>query len=151
MCSLYLIEDGGLAASAAVNVHGHVAVEERDDTSIRVPSEDIGVEELFPSLDDLLADGVITPEIDAMVAAAAVQGVRASNICGAGGGGCMVTVAEPEDVPSVKRALVEAGASLLPDACGPSGPLRIVPDGLGMEMVDRMGALIGLPQLQAGS
>jgi D-glycero-alpha-D-manno-heptose-7-phosphate kinase len=61
-----------------------------------------------------LAEGVTTPEIDAMVAAAKGQGARASKLCGAGGGGCMITYAEPEHLPAVKQALVNAGATLMP-------------------------------------
>jgi D-glycero-alpha-D-manno-heptose-7-phosphate kinase len=62
----------------------------------------------------MLAEGVTTPEVDAMIAAAAAHGARASKLCGAGGGGCMITYAEPQDVPAVKQALAEAGAKLLP-------------------------------------
>jgi D-glycero-alpha-D-manno-heptose-7-phosphate kinase len=61
-----------------------------------------------------LAEGVTTPEVDALIAVAAGRGARASKLCGAGGGGCMITYAEPEHVPAVKRALAEAGATLLP-------------------------------------
>jgi D-glycero-alpha-D-manno-heptose-7-phosphate kinase len=61
-----------------------------------------------------LAQGVTTPEIDAMIAAAEAKGARASKLCGAGGGGCMITYAEPEDVPAVSATLVDAGATLMP-------------------------------------
>jgi len=60
-----------------------------------------------------LAEGVTTPEIDAMVAAARDAGALASKICGAGGGGCMITLAEPADVPAVRRALTSAGAQVM--------------------------------------
>jgi len=69
-----------------------------------------------------LAAGVTTPEIDALIAAARAKGARASKLCGAGGGGCMITYAEPEDVPAVKEALADAGATLM--------PFRIVADGI---------------------
>ena len=69
-----------------------------------------------------LADGVTTPEIDRMIAAAAAKGARASKLCGAGGGGCMITYAEPEDRPAVRQALVNAGATLM--------PFQIVPEGV---------------------
>jgi D-glycero-alpha-D-manno-heptose-7-phosphate kinase len=62
----------------------------------------------------VLAEGVTTPEVDAMIAAAKARGARASKLCGAGGGGCMITYAEPQDVPAVKQALTEAGATVLP-------------------------------------
>jgi D-glycero-alpha-D-manno-heptose-7-phosphate kinase len=60
-----------------------------------------------------LAEGVTTPEVEAIMAAAAQAGARASKICGAGGGGCMITTAEPDDVPAVRAALVRAGARVL--------------------------------------
>jgi D-glycero-alpha-D-manno-heptose-7-phosphate kinase len=69
-----------------------------------------------------LADGVTTPEIDRMIAAAAAKGARASKLCGAGGGGCMITYAEPEDRPAVRQALTNAGATVM--------PFRIVPEGI---------------------
>jgi len=71
-----------------------------------------------------LASGVTTPEIDAMIAAAEARGARASKLCGAGGGGCMITYAEPEDVPAVKEALADAGATVM--------PFHIVSDGIRM-------------------
>ncbi|MCK4451507.1 MAG: hypothetical protein KAX26_13040, partial [Anaerolineae bacterium] len=69
-----------------------------------------------------------TPEIDAMIAAAEARGARASKLCGAGGGGCMITYAEPENVPAVREALVNAGATLM--------PFRIVPEGIRLEIRD---------------
>jgi len=75
-----------------------------------------------------LAEGVTTPEIDAMIAAAEAKGARASKLCGAGGGGCMITYAEPENVPAVREALVEAGATLM--------PFHIVPEGIRLEIRD---------------
>lgn len=73
-----------------------------------------------------LAKGVTTPEIDAMIAAAAAQGARASKLCGAGGGGCMITYAEPGNVPAVREALANAGATLM--------PFRIVSEGIRLEI-----------------
>ncbi len=75
-----------------------------------------------------LAEGVTTPEIDAMIAAAEARGARASKLCGAGGGGCMITYAEPENMPAVREALVNAGATLM--------PFRIVPEGIRLEIRD---------------
>jgi D-glycero-alpha-D-manno-heptose-7-phosphate kinase len=82
----------------------------------------------------LLADGVTTPEIDRMIAAAAEKGARASKICGAGGGGCMITYAEPEHMAAVREALVAAGATLLPDTAVVGQPFAIVSEGLQMEV-----------------
>ncbi len=74
-----------------------------------------------------LAEGVSTPEIERLMDAAARAGAQASKICGAGGGGCMITVAEPEDVPRVKKALARAGAQIL--------PARLVESGLQLEVI----------------
>jgi D-glycero-alpha-D-manno-heptose-7-phosphate kinase len=71
-----------------------------------------------------LAEGVTTTEIDAMIGAAKAKGARASKLCGAGGGGCMITYAEPEDIPAVRKALADAGATLI--------PLRILREGIQM-------------------
>ena len=71
-----------------------------------------------------LAEGVTTPEINDMIAAAEEAGARASKLCGAGGGGCMITYAEPERVPAVKQALTLAGATVM--------PFRIVQKGIRM-------------------
>ena len=74
----------------------------------------------------VLAEGVTTLEVDAMIAAARAKGARASKLCGAGGGGCMITYAEPDDVPAVKEALVETGATLM--------PFQIVLEGISLQI-----------------
>ena len=61
-----------------------------------------------------LAPVVTTPRINAIMAAAADAGALASKICGAGGGGCMITVAEPSDIPAVRQALSSVGARVMP-------------------------------------
>ncbi len=61
-----------------------------------------------------LAAGVSTPRIDAMMHAAGSAGALASKICGAGGGGCMITLAPPRKRTAVEAALVAAGGRLLP-------------------------------------
>jgi D-glycero-alpha-D-manno-heptose-7-phosphate kinase len=61
-----------------------------------------------------LARGVTTPRIDRMVSAAQQAGALASKICGAGGGGCMITVAKPENRAAVEAALTKAGAKVMP-------------------------------------
>ncbi len=60
-----------------------------------------------------LAPGVTTPMIEALIAAASAVGARAAKVCGAGGGGCVICLADPEDVPAVSRALVAGGARVL--------------------------------------
>jgi D-glycero-alpha-D-manno-heptose-7-phosphate kinase len=73
-----------------------------------------------------LAEGVSTPEIDDMMAAASAAGARASKLCGAGGGGCMITYAEPEHIARVAAALQDARATLM--------PFQILKSGLRMEV-----------------
>lgn len=60
-----------------------------------------------------LAEGVTTPEIDSMVSAAKDVGALASKICGAGGGGCLVTLCPPERREAVRLALRDSGGQLL--------------------------------------
>lgn len=68
-----------------------------------------------------LAEGVTTPEIDQMIAAAARAGAMASKICGAGGGGCLLTLAPPAAREAVTRALNEAGAKVMDVKLDPQG------------------------------
>ena len=60
-----------------------------------------------------LAPGVTTPEIDAMLAAAAGAGSLGGKVCGAGGGGCLFCFSEPADIPKIRQALHESGARVL--------------------------------------
>jgi len=61
-----------------------------------------------------LAEGVTTPEIDRMMAAARDAGAFASKLCGAGGGGCMVSFAAEGREDAVREALVDSGATHIP-------------------------------------
>jgi D-glycero-alpha-D-manno-heptose-7-phosphate kinase len=49
-----------------------------------------------------------------MVKAAKEAGASASKICGAGGGGCMISVAPLEQRTAVEAALTKAGATVMP-------------------------------------
>jgi D-glycero-alpha-D-manno-heptose-7-phosphate kinase len=60
-----------------------------------------------------LAPGVTTPAIDALIRGASAAGARAAKVCGAGGGGCLFCLADPEAVPAVRHALSSAGARIL--------------------------------------
>ena len=60
-----------------------------------------------------LAPGVTTERIDALFRRAFDAGAAAGKVCGAGGGGCIVFLAEPDATDSVKRTLKNAGAELL--------------------------------------
>lgn len=61
-----------------------------------------------------LAPGITTHSIDAIMASASEAGALASKVCGAGGGGCMITVAPPERREMVQAAITEAGGTVLP-------------------------------------
>jgi D-glycero-alpha-D-manno-heptose-7-phosphate kinase len=60
-----------------------------------------------------LAPGVTTPAIDAMLAAAREAGAAGGKVCGAGGGGCLFCIGEPEAVPAIRAALAANGARVL--------------------------------------
>jgi D-glycero-alpha-D-manno-heptose-7-phosphate kinase len=60
-----------------------------------------------------LADGVSTPQIEKVMNAAKEAGAAASKICGAGGGGAMITYADPSRRAAVEEALTAAGAQVL--------------------------------------
>lgn len=61
-----------------------------------------------------LAPGISTPRIDRIVSAATTAGAAANKVCGAGGGGCMVTLVPDGKRPAVERAISEAGGKVLP-------------------------------------
>ncbi len=61
-----------------------------------------------------LADGVSTAALDRLIAAAEGAGAVASKVCGAGGGGCMLTVVRKETKVAVAAALTAHGATVLP-------------------------------------
>ncbi len=61
---------------------------------------------------DLLATlGVSSPELDRLVAAARAAGARGAKLSGAGWGGNMLALVEPEQAPAVAAALRAAGAT----------------------------------------
>jgi D-glycero-alpha-D-manno-heptose-7-phosphate kinase len=60
-----------------------------------------------------LAPGVTTPAIDAMLDAARRAGAMAGKVCGAGGGGCLFCIADPDRTGAVRDALAAAGARVL--------------------------------------
>jgi len=59
------------------------------------------------------AEGVTTPKIDEMIEAAKKNGALTSKLCGAGGGGCMITYTEPDNRKKVINALQAHGAKLM--------------------------------------
>jgi D-glycero-alpha-D-manno-heptose-7-phosphate kinase len=62
----------------------------------------------------MLAPGVSTPRIESIMAAASAAGALASKICGAGGGGCMMTLVAPPRRHAVERAVIDAGGEIIP-------------------------------------
>lgn len=61
-----------------------------------------------------LAQGVSTPTIDAIMLAARQSGAIASKICGAGGGGCMISMVKPKRRSSVEKAITDSGGRIIP-------------------------------------
>jgi D-glycero-alpha-D-manno-heptose-7-phosphate kinase len=61
-----------------------------------------------------LADGVSTGRIESIMEAAKEAGAWSSKICGAGGGGCMITMADPEHRGVVETAIQSTGGTLIP-------------------------------------
>ncbi len=57
---------------------------------------------------------ISTPRIDNVISSARRQGALAGKVCGAGGGGCVTLVIDPESRARVEAAVVAAGATLLP-------------------------------------
>ncbi len=61
-----------------------------------------------------LAPGVSTPEIEALLGRAWEAGAVAGKVCGAGGGGCIMCLSEPDRRAAVSDTLTRAGATVLP-------------------------------------
>jgi len=60
------------------------------------------------------APGISTPMIEKLVAVALRQGALAAKVCGAGGGGCVVFLTEPENRDHVSAAIRSYGGQVLP-------------------------------------
>lgn len=61
-----------------------------------------------------LADGVTNEKIDNIINNASKAGAYASKICGAGGGGCMITIAPPSVRNKVEDSIIKSGGRILP-------------------------------------
>lgn len=72
-----------------------------------------------------LAPGVSTPRIEELMDAANSAGALANKICGAGGGGCMITLAEPHRRSAIERALAAHGGDVVPYAIDFDGAVAI--------------------------
>lgn len=73
-----------------------------------------------------LAEGVATRDIDRAIAIARKAGALASKVCGAGGGGCVVSVVPSGRKGTIQRALAREGFQVL--------PFRIARQGLRLRM-----------------
>ena len=62
-----------------------------------------------------------TPDIDSLLDHARAAGATAGKVCGAGGGGCLFCLVEPERAAAVAAALRHGGAEVLPFAIEPEG------------------------------
>ena len=71
-----------------------------------------------------LAPNVTTPAIDALIARGLAAGANGAKVCGAGGGGCILLLADPAAVGAVRESLAAAGARLLDAAIDTEG-LRV--------------------------
>ena len=71
-----------------------------------------------------LAPGVTTPAIDRLISRAVSAGALAAKVCGAGGGGCVVFLVNPDRQSGVRDAVITAGAQLLNSSVDTEG-LRV--------------------------
>jgi D-glycero-alpha-D-manno-heptose-7-phosphate kinase len=67
------------------------------------------------------APAIATPLIDKLIATSRKNGAVGAKVCGAGGGGCILFMIEPEARLRVEQKLVAAGAQLLPFAVAREG------------------------------
>jgi len=74
------------------------------------------------------APGITTPLIDKLISVAQKNGGLAAKVCGAGGGGCVVFLVEPQAKVRVAQAIGEIGAQVL--------PLRVAREGLRVQVQD---------------
>jgi D-glycero-alpha-D-manno-heptose-7-phosphate kinase len=68
-----------------------------------------------------LAHGVSTREIDTLLERARSSGALAGKVCGAGGGGCLVCLVDPDRKADVAATLAAGGAAVLPFKIEPEG------------------------------
>ena len=67
------------------------------------------------------APGISTPLIDTLVEKTRRSGALGAKVCGAGGGGCVFFLTEPEAQARVAAAITAAGAQVLPCTVAPEG------------------------------
>ena len=75
------------------------------------------------------APGISTPLIDRLVKVTARAGTLGAKVCGAGGGGCVFFLVEPDARTRVEALIAKEGAQLLPIAVAPKGVrVKVEPD-----------------------
>jgi D-glycero-alpha-D-manno-heptose-7-phosphate kinase len=57
---------------------------------------------------------ISTKTIDRIIDSTRRKGALAGKVCGAGGGGCVVLLIEPDARERVEKAVIDAGGELLP-------------------------------------
>lgn len=67
------------------------------------------------------APGISTPLIETLVEATRKAGSSGAKVCGAGGGGCVLFLVEPEAKDRVAAVIQNAGATVLPVVVAPRG------------------------------
>ncbi len=67
------------------------------------------------------APGISTPLIDTLVQTTRRNGALGAKVCGAGGGGCVFFLTEPEARDRVAASITAAGAQVLPCEVAPAG------------------------------
>ncbi len=60
-----------------------------------------------------LAEGVVTPKLQELREVALGAGAMAGKVCGAGGGGCVLFLSQPDREGAVRRALQQAGGQVI--------------------------------------
>lgn len=68
-----------------------------------------------------LAEGISTPRLEGLLAAASEAGAWGGKACGAGGGGCVAVLCPPQRRAGVERALAAVGGEILPATPEPRG------------------------------
>jgi D-glycero-alpha-D-manno-heptose-7-phosphate kinase len=76
-----------------------------------------------------LADGVSNEVVEKIMSSALAAGALSNKLCGAGGGGCMITCVRPQDRSHVEAALVSAGAEV--------APFQLVQKGMNVQYMEK--------------
>jgi D-glycero-alpha-D-manno-heptose-7-phosphate kinase len=67
------------------------------------------------------APAIATPLIDSLIAVSRKNGAMGAKVCGAGGGGCVLFMIEPDARQRVEQKLTAAGGQILPFAVAREG------------------------------